>query len=147
MRLGRHIDVPTWSHGRLDVWWLSRTARALSLRLSGRAFAVAVRRTPPSAPGSASGPGAVEVLRFILGETTFPRSVAYCLEGVQSSARLLPLSESVIGACHSALTELSSSEPSGLLDAGELHCKADRLQIAIASINDRIAAAYFGKAV
>ena len=86
---------------------------------------------------SAKGAGAAEVIRFILGEGTFPRSVAYCLAGVQSSARELPLSESVLAACRAALVELSSSDPNVLLDAGELHSKADRLQIAIASISDR----------
>ena len=35
---------------------------------------------------SATGDGATEVIRFILGETSFPRSVAYCLAGVQSAA-------------------------------------------------------------
>ena len=93
---------------------------------------------------SAKGAGAVEVIRFILGEGTFPRSVAYCLAGVQSSARELPLSESVLAACRAALAELSSSDPTVLLDADELHTKADRLQIAIGSISDRIAGAYFG---
>ena len=34
---------------------------------------------------SAVGDGAPEVIRFILGEATFPRSVAYCLAGVQSA--------------------------------------------------------------
>jgi uncharacterized alpha-E superfamily protein len=93
---------------------------------------------------TAKGAGAVEVIRFILGEGTFPRSVAYCLAGVQSSARQLPVSESVLVACRTALLELSSSDPNALLDAAELHGKADRLQIAIASISDRIAGAYFG---
>ena len=83
------------------------------------------------------------MIRFILGEATFPRSVAYCLAGVQSAARRLPLSESVAAACSAALVELSSSDPSALLDADELHRKADRLQIAIGTINDRIATAYF----
>jgi hypothetical protein len=55
----------------------------------------------------------------------------------------LPLSESVLAACRAALTELSSSDPAALLDADELHRKADRLQIAIGTISDRIAAAYF----
>jgi uncharacterized alpha-E superfamily protein len=96
---------------------------------------------------SAKGAGAAEVIRFILGEGTFPRSVAYCLAGVQSSARELPLSESVLAACRAALVELSSSDPNVLLDAGELHHKADRLQIAIATISDRIAGAYFGHTV
>ncbi len=95
---------------------------------------------------SAMGDGAVEVIRFILGELSFPRSVAYCLDGVQSSARALPLSESVLAACRAAQVELSSSDPRVLLDAAELHDKADRLQIAIGSINDRIAGAYFGHA-
>ena len=156
LRLGRHIERADMVTRVLDVragWLLGeRPERAelyddlqwSSVLRSLSALQMFNRR---AAPGSASGPGAVEVLRFILGETTFPRSVAYCLEGVQSSARLLPLSESVIGACHAALTELSSSDPNALLDAGELHCKADRLQIAIGSFNDRIAAAYFGKAV
>ena len=93
---------------------------------------------------AAKGAGAVEVIRFILGEGTFPRSVAYCLAGVQSSARQLPVSESVLAACRTALLELSSSDPNVLLDATQLHSKADRLQIAIGSISDRIAGAYFG---
>ncbi len=93
---------------------------------------------------SASGDGAAEVIRFILGEYTFPRSVAYCLAGVQASARELPRSESVMAACRAALAELSSSDPAMLLDADELHNKADRLQILIGSISDRIAGAYFG---
>ena len=93
---------------------------------------------------SAMGDGATEVIRFILDEITFPRSVAYCLAGVQSSARELPFSESVMAACRAALVELSSSNPTELLDADELHLKADRLQIAIAVISDRIAGTYFG---
>jgi uncharacterized alpha-E superfamily protein len=93
---------------------------------------------------SATGDGATEVIRFILGETRFPRSVAYCLAGVQSAARELPLSESVLAACRAAIAELSSSDPSALLDADELHRKADRLQIAIGTINNRIVGAYFG---
>ncbi|MGZ6986972.1 MAG: alpha-E domain-containing protein, partial [Ilumatobacteraceae bacterium] len=83
----------------------------------------------------------------ILGEVTFPRSVAYCLAGVQSAARELPLSESVLAACRAALAELSASDPTMLLDADELHRKADRLQIAIGTISDRIAGAYFGHTV
>lgn len=93
---------------------------------------------------SATGDGATEVIRFILGESSFPRSVAYCLAGVQSAARELPLSESVLAACRAAIAELSSSDPTALLDADELHRKADRLQIAIGTISNRIAGAYFG---
>ncbi len=93
---------------------------------------------------SAMGDGATEVIRFILDEITFPRSVAYCLAAVQSSARELPFSESVMAACRAALVELSSSNPTVLLDADELHLKADRLQIAIGVISDRIAGTYFG---
>jgi len=88
--------------------------------------------------------GAPEVIRFILGEPSFPRSVAYCLAGVQSSARLLPRSESVLAACRAALVELSSSDATALLDAQQLHLKADSLQVAIGTISDRVAAAYFG---
>jgi uncharacterized alpha-E superfamily protein len=91
------------------------------------------------------GDGAAEVIRFILHEPGFPRSVGYCLAGVQSSARELPRSESVLGACRAALVELSASDVAALLDAEELHRKADRLQIAIADISDRIATAYFGQ--
>lgn len=95
---------------------------------------------------SAIRDGAAEVIRFILGEPSFPRSVAYCLAGVESGARALPLSESVLAACRVALAELSSSDPEALLDADELHGKADRLQIAFGAINDRITGAYFGHA-
>jgi uncharacterized alpha-E superfamily protein len=93
---------------------------------------------------SATGDGAAEVLRFIMAESTFPRSVAYCLSGVQAGARELPLSESVVAACQAALAELAASDPEALLDAAELHATADRLQVAISSISERIAGAYFG---
>jgi len=156
LRLGRHIERADMVTRVLDVragWLLGeRPERAelfddlqwSSVLRSLSAFQMFNRRATPD---TANGPGAAEVIRFILGEPSFPRSVVYCLEGVASSARILPLSESVIAACRSAITELSSSDATALLDAAELHCKADRLQIAIGSINDRIAAAYFGKAV
>ena len=91
------------------------------------------------------GDGASEVIRFILGEPTFPRSVVYCLDGVQSSARRLPRSESVLGACRAALVELASADAAALLEPEELHRQVDCLQIAIGTISDRIAAAYFGR--
>jgi hypothetical protein len=49
-----------------------------------------------------------------------------------------------MAACRAALAELSSSDPTALLDADQLHRKADRLQVAIGSISDRITDAYFG---
>ena len=156
LRLGRHIERADMVTRVLDVragWLLGeRPERAAlyddlqwsSVLRSLSALQMFARR---SSPGSTNGPAAVEVIRFILAEPSFPRSVAYCLDGVQSSARILPVSESVIAACQAAMAELSSSDLNALVDAAELHCKADRLQIAIGSINDRIAAAYFGKAV
>jgi uncharacterized alpha-E superfamily protein len=150
LRLGRHIERGDMITRVLDVraglLLGERPERAelyddlqwSSVLRSLSALQMYNRRT------AASGVGAVEVIRFILGEATFPRSVAYCLAGVQSSARELPFSESVMAACRAALVELSSSEPAALLDADELHRKADRLQIAIGSISDRIAGTYFG---
>jgi uncharacterized alpha-E superfamily protein len=151
LRLGRHIeradmvtrvldvqaglllgDRPERAELYDDVQWSSVLRSLSALQMYNRR--------------SAMGDGAVEVIRFILGELSFPRSVAYCLAGVESSARGLPFSESVLGACRAALVELSSSDPKSLLDADELHGKADRLQIAIGLISDRITGAYFGHA-
>jgi len=155
LRLGRHIERADMVTRVLDVragWLLGeRPERAelyddlqwSSVLRSLSALQMFTRRT---ALASGSGPGAVEVLQFILGDRTFPRSVAYCLDGVQSSARALPLSESVIAACQAAINELSSSDATALLEPGQLHSTADRLQIAIGSISDRITGAYFGRA-
>lgn len=151
LRLGRHIeradmitrvldvraglllgDRPERAELYDDIQWSSVLRSLSALQMYNRR--------------SALGDGAVEVIRFILGETTFPRSVAYCLAGVESSARVLPRSESVLAACRGALRELAAADPPVLLDAGELHGQADRLQIAIGSINARITGAYFGHA-
>ncbi|MEP7048055.1 MAG: alpha-E domain-containing protein [Ilumatobacteraceae bacterium] len=152
MRLGRHIERCDMVTRVLDVraGFLLGGERAERAELYDDLQWSSVLRSLSALQmynrRSGSGAGAVEVIRFILGEGTFPRSVAYCLAGVQSSARELPPSESVLAACRAALIELSSSDPKALLDADALHGKADRLQIAIAEISDRIAGAYFGHA-
>jgi uncharacterized alpha-E superfamily protein len=156
LRLGRHIERGDMVTRVLDVraglLLGERPERAelyddlqwSSVLRSLSALQMYNRRAAPQVGTHAA---AVEVIRFILGESTFPRSVSYCLAGVQSSARMLPMSESVLAACRGAIVELSSSDPVVLLDAAELHGKADRLQIAIGTISDRIAGAYFGHTV
>ncbi|HSB85333.1 MAG TPA: alpha-E domain-containing protein [Ilumatobacteraceae bacterium] len=149
LRLGRHIERADMVTRVLDVRaGLLLGKRAAQAELYDDLQWSSVLRSLSALQmynrRSAVGDGAPEVIRFILSELTFPRSVAYCLAGVQSSARRLPPSESVLAACRAALVELSASDPSALLDADELHRKADQLQIAIGTISDRIAASYFG---
>jgi uncharacterized alpha-E superfamily protein len=150
LRLGRHIERADMVTRVLDV----RAGLLLSERpeqaalyddLQWSSVLRSLSALQMYTRRAAVGDGAPEVIRYILHEPSFPRSVAYCLAGVQSSARRLPRSESVLGACRAALVELSASDPADLLDADALHHKADRLQIAIGTISDRIAAAYFGQ--
>jgi uncharacterized alpha-E superfamily protein len=151
MRLGRHIERADMVTRVLDV----RAGLLLGDRSDGVGLYDDLQWSSVLRSLSAQqmynrraalGDGAPEVIRFILGEVTFPRSVAYCLAGVQSSTNHLPRSESVIAACRDAQVELSTSDPAALLDADRLHDKADRLQIAIGLISERITSAYFGHA-
>jgi uncharacterized alpha-E superfamily protein len=149
LRLGRHIERADMVTRVLDVraglllgarperadlyddlQWASVLRSLSALQMYNRRAAV--------------GDGAAEVIRFILDEPTFPRSVAYCLHGALAGSAELPPSESVRSACDAALRELADSNPAALLDADALHAKADRLQIAIGAVSDRIANAYFG---
>ena len=148
LRLGRHIERGDMVTRVLDVragLLLSERAERAELYddLQWSSVLRSLSALQMYNRRSIVGDGASEVIRFILGEASFPRSVAYCLAGVQDAARRLPLSESVLVACRSALAELASSEPAALLDPDALHDKADRLQVAIGTINDRIASAYF----
>ena len=148
LRLGRHIERGDMVTRVLDVragLLLSERAERAELYddLQWSSVLRSLSALQMYNRRSIVGVGASEVIRFILGEASFPRSVAYCLAGVQDAARRLPLSESVLVACRAALAELTSSEPTALLDPDDLHHKADRLQVAIGTINDRIASAYF----
>ncbi len=151
LRLGRHIERADMVSRVLDVraglllgerpagaelyddlQWASVLRSLSALQMYNRRAAV--------------GDGASEVIRFVLNDMSFPRSVSYCLRGVESSIGWLPVSESVAAACAAALAELQSSDPAALLDATALHVKADRLQIAVGAISNRITSAFFGHA-
>ncbi len=82
------------------------------------------------------------VVRFLLADEDFPRACACCLQRMEAVLHDLPNSETlarrvarVRGALAGALSRELSSE--------ELHGFIDRLQLALARINDGVAGTYF----
>jgi uncharacterized alpha-E superfamily protein len=82
------------------------------------------------------------VVRFLLADEDFPRACACCLQRMEAVLQDLPNSETLVrrvarvrGALSGALAREMSSE--------ELHGFIDRLQLALARINDGVAGTYF----
>jgi uncharacterized alpha-E superfamily protein len=110
-----------------DVQWLS-----VLRSLSGQQM---FRRT---VRGPVSG---ATVLRFLLHDEVFPRSVRFCLEQVGRGLRALPRSGSSAETCEAALTVLAQVPVE--LTGADLHQWADELQLAIGAVHDAITATYF----
>ncbi len=85
------------------------------------------------------------VVRFLLADRTFPRSVAHCLLRIDEGLDKLPRGDEVRGTLDEVLaTALASAaeEP----DAGLLRERLDAVQVGLAAVNDRFAAVYFAGA-
>jgi uncharacterized alpha-E superfamily protein len=90
--------------------------------------------------GPVSGPA---VVRFLLGDESFPRSVGHNLSQLERITATLPRCAVPLQACASARAELAarwdslvSEDPEQLRDA------LDALQIAVAAVSDALTAAY-----
>ena len=81
------------------------------------------------------------VVRFLLTDEAFPRSVASCLTRLAGGLRQLPHGSRVLPAVDAAETELAGIDPSEL-DGKSLDHAMDGLQLALGAIHDEIVSTY-----
>lgn len=106
-----------------EVRWMSVLRSLSALQMYQRAVS-----------GPIDGPA---VVRFLLFETRFPRSVAGCLAEIRSSVLRLPSNETVLYALENADAELHECRPTAD-DGAALDASMDRVQVAMAELNDAI---------
>jgi uncharacterized alpha-E superfamily protein len=83
------------------------------------------------------------VVRFLLTDPDFPRSVAHCLGSIAEGVRRLPRSAEIEPVVDQAIESLHQVPRNGSLDAEALRHRLDQIQVGIAAINDRIGDVYF----
>jgi uncharacterized alpha-E superfamily protein len=145
MRLGRHVERAALTSRVLDVGatpllgppsperhdevrWIGLLRSLSALHMYHRAV-----REPVSG---------ASVMRFLLREPAFPRSVAYCLDSMLRIVEELPDAGAVAGACAAAAEVLDGLHPRES-SAEELHAAARALTMAIGAIEERIAETWF----
>jgi uncharacterized alpha-E superfamily protein len=82
------------------------------------------------------------VVRFLLADPAFPRSVAHCMDQTVGSLRRLPRGPEIEGAVDTVLGLALEPDGDGL-DAEALRERLDRIQVGIASVHARIVAVFF----
>lgn len=110
-----------------EVRWMS-VLRSLS----------ALQMYQRSTPGPIDGP---DVVRFLLFDHRFPRSVAGCLAEMRQSVLRLPTNDEVMQGVEQVDRELNSCRPSAD-DGVALDDAMDRVQLAIAELHGAIADRY-----
>jgi uncharacterized alpha-E superfamily protein len=110
-----------------EVRWMSVLRSLSALQMYQRASA-----------GPIDGP---DVVRFLLFDHRFPRSVAGCLAEIRSSILRLPGNETVLHMLERADRELKSCRPAAD-DGAELDDAMDRVQVSLAGLHDALAARY-----
>ena len=88
----------------------------------------------------------VGVVRFLLYEDSFPRSVLGCLRDIRSIAVTMPGAAEVITAVDATAHVLETADPQQV-DAEKLDRSMDRVQLAIGSLHEAFHAAYVGHAL
>lgn len=112
-----------------DVTWMS-VLRSLSAHQMFRR----------SAGYGVSGPGA---LRFLLKDTTVPRSVEFCLTAVSRALLRLPRAALPVGRCAQIQMTLRELAVTEIATPGDLHVLAGDLQEGIGELHDTLAETYF----
>jgi uncharacterized alpha-E superfamily protein len=82
------------------------------------------------------------VIRFLLCDMRFPRSVVHCLKEIESCFRLMPRSQQLQMAA-AELQHRVAQDQSDRLNAAALHEYVDWLQMELGKINDSLAQCYF----
>lgn len=83
-----------------------------------------------------------DVLRFLLTDTRFPRSIAFCLTQMDTLLRRLPRSSTITRDIQKLVDELEHVDIDRL-DRQALHRYTDELQVGFGTLHDRISTTYF----
>lgn len=86
-----------------------------------------------------------DVIRYLMTDALFPRSVAYSVDQVENAVASLPRSEAPARSC-AAIRDLLQAASLDDLDPTALHEHIDRLQLAFADLNNVIFATWFAPA-
>ncbi|NND76182.1 MAG: alpha-E domain-containing protein [Ilumatobacter sp.] len=128
VRAATLLQLPPGGHDEFaEVRWMSVLRSLSALQMYQRA-----------SPGPIDGP---DVVRFLLFDHQFPRSVAGCLAEIRSSVLRLPANETVLHMLERADRELKSCRPAAD-DGHELDDAMDRVQLSLAGLHDALAARY-----
>ena len=111
-----------------SIQWVSVLQSLSGYQMYRRAMQMQVKRS--------------EVLRFLLNDTQFPRSVMHCLQAVDESLGALNVDRSSINALRK-LTRLLSRAKMDLLKQDELHAFIDNLQLGFSDLHARMSQTYF----
>ena len=94
------------------------------------------RRAMPARPDNGAA------LRFLLQDDAFPRAVSSCLTELRATVKRLPRNEEVLTACTDAAVLLADVDVDRLTPR-ELRSLIGDLQVALASIHERLVSTYF----
>jgi uncharacterized alpha-E superfamily protein len=111
-----------------NIQWMSVLKSLTAYQMYRRTTRIRVRRP--------------DVLRFLLQEPTFPRSVMHALGEVESCLSHLPANEKPVKALGTLQRKVERARPERLQQE-ELHEFIDVLQQGLAKLHNRIAASYF----
>lgn len=111
-----------------NIQWMSVLKSLTAYQMYRRTTRIRVRRP--------------DVLRFLLQEPSFPRSVMHSLGEVEACLSHLPLNEKPMKALGTLQRKVERARPARL-EQQELHEFIDGLQLGLAKVHTRIAASYF----
>lgn len=111
-----------------NIQWMSVLKSLTAYQMYRRTTRIRVRRP--------------DVLRFLLREPSFPRSVMHSLGEAEACLSHLPLNEKPMKALGTLRRKVERASPERL-EQQELHDFIDGLQLGLAKVHTRIAASYF----
>ncbi|MBC7781448.1 MAG: alpha-E domain-containing protein, partial [Proteobacteria bacterium] len=83
-----------------------------------------------------------DVLRFLLSDKYFPRSITFCLAEMDATLRRLPRSSTLARSIQKMIDQLDHVDYDAL-DQPALHRYTDELQVGFGALHDQISATYF----
>lgn len=85
-----------------------------------------------------------DVVKFVILDGAFPRSVNHCLNVLESCFQRLPNNEDPLRAATHAQRMLASADMAVLLTDDKLHAYIDEMQVDLAEIHDNVCQTWFG---
>jgi uncharacterized alpha-E superfamily protein len=147
MRLGRYVERADMTTRVLDVRAGRPTSGSLALEdMRWMSVLRSLSALQMYHRSTVSGVEGVRVVRFLLRDTAFPRSVAHCLNAMELILDELPRADATRAAAHVARVLLAVVPFDSVLHEG-LHDEMDRLQVAIAAVHNRVVETYFSMAL